>query len=121
MDEERMARGRARFEEVMGWPPPTGEEPFAQQGVVGTVFAELWTREGLADRDRRWISITCVCNAGNAPAIRQHLEAAVRSGDITIEELQEFMLHFAFYAGWPRASFANAVLRELATALAAER
>ena len=30
--------------------------------------------------------------------------AALASGDITREELQEFVLHFAYYAGWPRAS-----------------
>ena len=121
MDQERTTRGTERFREVMGWEPPASEDPFVHQGVVGTVFAELWTREGLPDRDRRWISIACVCNAGNASAIRQHLEAAARSGDISVEELQEFVLHFAFYAGWPRAAVAHGVLGELMTTLAAER
>lgn len=118
MDAERTTRGRQRFSEVMGWEAPTGDEPFVVDGVVGTVFGELWTRPGLADRDRRWISICCVCNAGNAMAIRQHLEAAVRSGDIALDELREFVLHFAFYAGWPRAAVVNSTLRELEAALA---
>jgi 4-carboxymuconolactone decarboxylase len=30
--------------------------------------------------------------------------AALASGDISREELGEFVLHFAYYAGWPRAS-----------------
>ena len=31
-------------------------------------------------------------------------EAFEGVGDITREEYQEFVLHFAYYAGWPRAS-----------------
>jgi len=97
----------------MGWEFPDGHEPFAEQGVLGTVFAELWTRPGLPDRDRRWISISCVCVAGNTSAIRQHMEAALRSGDISSEEMKEFVLHFAFYAGWPLAATAHHVLRDI--------
>jgi 4-carboxymuconolactone decarboxylase len=104
----------------MGWEFPGGREPFSEQGVLGTVFAELWTRPGLADRDRRWISITCVCMAGNAVAMRQHIEAALDSGDITFDELTEFVLHFAFYAGWPVAATAHQVLREIGVDRSAE-
>lgn len=117
MEPERLDRGRARFQEVMGWDFPPSTEPFAEQGVLGTVFAELWTRPGLADRDRRWISITCVCLAGKEGPMRQHMEAALASGDISLEEMTEFVLHFAFYAGWPNASTAHQVLRELAASL----
>jgi 4-carboxymuconolactone decarboxylase len=113
MDADRLARGKDRFREVMGWEFPAGGEPFSEQGVAGTVFAELWTRPGLPDRDRRWISITCVCVAGNAAAIRQHIEAALRTGDISLDEMKEFVLHFAFYAGWPLASTAHHALREI--------
>jgi 4-carboxymuconolactone decarboxylase len=116
MEAERLERGRQRFREVMGWEFPAGQEPFSEQGVLGTVFAELWTRPGLADRDRRWISITCVCAAGSDAPIRQHIEAALDSGDITFDEMTEFVLHFAFYAGWPIASTAHRVLREIGAA-----
>lgn len=116
MDAERLERGRQRFREVMGWEFPEGREPFAEQGVLGTVFGELWTRPGLADRDRRWITITCVCVTGNDIPIRQHIEAALDSGDITFDEMTEFVLHLAFYAGWPIASTAHRVLREIGAA-----
>ena len=39
-----------------------------------------------------------------------HLGAALRSGDITVEELQEFIVHFAVYAGHPHATAARAAL-----------
>ncbi|MET0738331.1 MAG: hypothetical protein ABW035_08670 [Acidimicrobiales bacterium] len=36
--------------------------------------------------------------------IRQHVHAVLASGGITYERFEEFVLHFAYYAGWPRAS-----------------
>ena len=33
-----------------------------------------------------------------------HVYAALASGDLTVEQLNEFTLHFAVYCGWPRAS-----------------
>jgi 4-carboxymuconolactone decarboxylase len=39
-----------------------------------------------------------------------HLGAALRSGDISMEELREFVIHFAVYAGHPQASAARSAL-----------
>ena len=46
----------------------------------------------------------------------QHLRSALASGDLSVAELQEFLLHFAYYAGWPRASLVHHTL----TAVVAE-
>jgi 4-carboxymuconolactone decarboxylase len=112
-----LERGRARFAEVMSYPAPTSATPFVQDGVVGSVFGDLWTRGGLTTKERRLISITCVCTASVPDAVDQHLRAALVSGDITIEELEEFVLHFAYYAGWPRASLVHATLTRLTAEL----
>ena len=48
MNQERLVRGEERFAEVMGCPSPRNDEPFAREGVIGTVFAELWTRQALS-------------------------------------------------------------------------
>jgi 4-carboxymuconolactone decarboxylase len=102
--EARTATGRRRYREVMvsEAPPPT--TPYLARGVVDSVFGELWDRPGLSRRDRRWITLACVGAAAVDMPIEQHVYAALASGDITREELQEFVLHFAYYAGWPRAS-----------------
>ena len=68
------------------------------------IDGELWDRPGLSRRDRRWITLTAVGAAAVREPIQQHVYAALASGDITREEFQEFVLHFAYYAGWPRAS-----------------
>ena len=42
--------------------------------------------------------------AVDGPAMDTEVYDALASGDLTIEQLKEFVLHFAVYCGWPRAS-----------------
>jgi 4-carboxymuconolactone decarboxylase len=96
--------GRAKYHEVMVHEAPPPVSPFTANGVVDSVFGELWGRPGLSRRDRRWITLACVATATVDEPIQTHVYAALASGDITPEEFQEFVLHLAYYAGWPRAS-----------------
>ena len=100
----RTETGRRRYREVMASDAPPPLTPYLDKGVVDSVFGELWDRPGLSRRDRRWITLACVGAAAVDEPIQQHVHAALASGDVTREELQEFVLHFAYYAGWPRAS-----------------
>ena len=100
----RTETGRRVYQEVMVSPAPPPMSPFLANGVVDAVFGELWDRPGLSRRDRRWVTLACVAAAAVEEPIRQHVHAALASGDISREEFQEFVLHFAYYAGWPRAS-----------------
>jgi 4-carboxymuconolactone decarboxylase len=101
---ERKATGQRRYREVMVSDAPPPLSPYLDRGVVDSVFGELWDRDGLSRRERRFITLACVGAAAVEEPINQHVFAALASGDITREELQEFVLHFAYYAGWPRAS-----------------
>jgi 4-carboxymuconolactone decarboxylase len=102
--ETRTQRGRQRYQEVMVSEAPMPMTPYLDKGVVDSVFGELWDRPGLSRRDRRWVTLACVAAAAVDEPIRQHVYAALASGDIAREEFEEFVLHFAYYAGWPRAS-----------------
>ncbi len=102
--ERRTEVGRKRFEEVMVREAPPPVSPFTSCGVVDSVFAELWDRPGLSRRDRRWITLASVASAAVDEPIHSHVYAALASGDISRQEFQEFVLHFAYYGGWPRAS-----------------
>lgn len=102
--ETRTETGKRRYREVMVSEPPPPLTPYLDHGVVDSVFGELWDRAGLSRRDRRWITLACVGAAAVDEPIQQHVYAALASGDITREEFQEFVLHFAYYHGWPRAS-----------------
>src|SRR6476620_3734779 len=100
----RTETGRRRDREVMVSDAPPPLSPYLDKGVVDSVFGELWDRPGLSRRERRFITLACVGGAAVEEPINQHVFAALASGDVTREEFQEFVLHFAYYAGWPRAA-----------------
>ena len=100
----RTETGRQRYREVMVSDAPPPMTPYLAHGVVDSVFGELWDRPGLSRRDRRLITLACVAAAASPIPIEQHVYAALASGDLSREEFQEVVLHFAYYAGWPRAS-----------------
>jgi 4-carboxymuconolactone decarboxylase len=118
--DERTATGRKRYREVMVSDAPPPMTPYTARGVVDSVFGELWDRPGLSRRDRRFITLACVGAAAVDIPIQQHVYAALASGDITREEMQEFILHFAYYHGWPRASSLEGAYYQAITRIDAE-
>jgi 4-carboxymuconolactone decarboxylase len=102
--EERQAIARAEYERIMTTPSPDPSGAYIEAGVIGFVFGEMWRRGVLTPRDRRWITLTCVGAAGAITPIETHVWAALKSGDISYEEFDEFVLHFGTQLGWPKAS-----------------
>jgi 4-carboxymuconolactone decarboxylase len=102
--EERLAVARAEYEHIMRSASPDPAGAYLESGVIGYVFGEMWRRGVLTPRDRRWITLSCVGAAGAITPIETHVYAALKSGDITYSEFDEFVLHFGTQAGWPKAS-----------------
>ena len=67
---------------------------------------------GLGPRERRWVELVCVGFATDEAAMGSHVHDALSSGDIDLAEMLEFILHFAVYCGWPKASRLEGVVRE---------
>jgi len=88
------------------------DTPFTGAGLLDFVFGEVWNRPGLSRRDRRLVTLTCVGAADTPEPIEANVYAALNSGDLTYEAALEFVLHFAVYSGWPKASFLNQVAGE---------
>lgn len=118
---ERHRRGEALFSEVMTVPSALASSPYRDAGLLDFVFAQVWARPGLSRRDRRLITLACVGAADTVAPIEAHVYAALRSGDMTFEQMQEFVLHFAVYCGWPKASFLDEVVWRQQSRIAAER
>jgi 4-carboxymuconolactone decarboxylase len=96
--------------DVMTVEPPVPATPF-EAATRDFLFGEVWSRPGLSRRDRRWVTLTCVA-AADAPApIDAHVYAALKSGDIELGAMLEFVLQFAVYCGWPKASHVEGVIR----------
>src|SRR5689334_7752970 len=96
-------------------------EAYQDVMVADPVFGPVWARPGLSRRDRRFVTLTCVCASDSVTEMNDHVYAALASGDITFDELLEFVLQFAVYCGWPRGSEAEGAVRSQFTRLAAER
>ncbi|MBY6687796.1 carboxymuconolactone decarboxylase family protein [Rhodococcus sp. BP-149] len=97
------------FEEVMTVPFEDAATPVSE-ATANFVFGDVWSRPGLSRRDRRWVTLTCVGAADSLKPIDDHVYAALNSGDMTMDEMLEFVLHFAVYNGWPKASHIEGVI-----------
>ena len=103
-------RGEQTFLDVMTVPYDRQSSPYNEAGLLDFVFADIWNRPGLSRRERRWVTLACVGAADTIGPIEAHVYAAMNSGDMTLEEMQEFVLHFAVYCGWPKGSFLDQVV-----------
>jgi 4-carboxymuconolactone decarboxylase len=105
--DDRQSDARAEYEKIMTTPAPDPTGAYIDSGVIGFVFGEMWRRGVLTARDRRWITLSCVAACDAAIPIETHSWAALNSGDVTIEEFDEFLLHLGTQLGWPKASALN--------------
>lgn len=106
LDADQVERGKRAFADIMTFSAPADSTPVNDQ-LLNFVFADVWQRPGLTRRERRFITLPCVADADAEEPLRDHVYAALNSGDVSIVEMQETVLHFAVYAGWPKASRFN--------------
>ncbi|WP_426574039.1 carboxymuconolactone decarboxylase family protein [Aquihabitans sp. McL0605] len=100
-DEARRRRGEAAYLEVHGAPSPSDATAFRGRAYLDFLYGEIWTRtKHLTRRDRRIVSICCAAAAGVDDEVSEHLRAALQTEELTYEELQELVVHFAVYMGW---------------------
>jgi 3-oxoadipate enol-lactonase / 4-carboxymuconolactone decarboxylase len=73
-------------------------------------LATVWGRPGLDRRTRRAMTISILATNNHPRALSLHLQAALKKGDFTADELKEMMIHLSMYCGVPTATMANDVL-----------
>jgi 4-carboxymuconolactone decarboxylase len=104
-------RAAATYRAVMMVEPPSGLSA-AEEARLEYVFGEIWPRRGISRRERRLVTLSCAAFAVTAQPLIDHSYAALKSGDLSIEELLEVVLHFAVYCGWPKASNLEMYVRQ---------
>lgn len=100
-DPERGERGNAMAQALLGATTIPADSPF-RGAARDFVFSEVWSRPGLDRRSRIWITLACVCSARAPTAMQTYLRVALRSGEISMAELREFVLQFAVFQGFPK-------------------
>ena len=75
----------------------------------------MWRRLGLSARDRSLITVASLIALYRRNELKFHLRKALENG-VTRDEIVEMITHLAFYSGWPTASTALRVAREVFSA-----
>lgn len=117
---DRLAEGSAKFREVMGFDPQIFIDNFKDVApdygkyVLEWEFGGLYTRPGLELKIRELVIIASCATIGPAglPAVRMHIDAALRAG-ATKTEIVEVIMQVSFSAGLPTAMAALEVAKEV--------
>jgi 3-oxoadipate enol-lactonase/4-carboxymuconolactone decarboxylase len=80
------------------------DAPF-REFILEGVWGRVWTRPGLARRDRSLLCLAMLASLGHEDEFRLHVRATRNTG-VTEEEIAEVLLQVAAYAGVPAANSA---------------
>ncbi len=103
MSDDRRQRGLAKMSEVYGWEVQDGPGDFFGL-TVDHLFADIWTRPGLTLRDRRLLLLGLLVGQGLQDVADIQIDAALRRGELTPEQLREIAIFLTHYAGWPKGA-----------------
>lgn len=73
---------------------------------------DLWNRPELSRRDRSLVTVTALISRNDTAELPHYLNVALDSG-VKPAEITEMITHLAFYAGWPNATSAALVTRDV--------
>jgi len=108
---EERRRGLERMEEVYGFEMSDGQGDFFRY-TADHLFADIWSRPGLSDRDRRLLLIGLLAGTGAQDVLTIQVPAALASGDLDAETLREVVIFLCHYAGWPHGARLNSLVEE---------
>lgn len=107
--EERFAHGMAVLDAVDGEAGANviasleDVAPELAHQIVAWGFGEIYSRPGLAPRDRQLVTLGMLTALGGCePQLGVHVGAALNVG-LTPEQIVEALLHSSVYCGFPRA------------------
>ena len=108
---ETRQRGLRKMEEVYGFDMSDAEGDFFGY-TADHLFADIWQRPGLTDRDRRLLLIGLLIGSNQHDVLTIQVPAALSSGDISAEALREIVILACHYAGWPHGGRLNSLVEE---------
>jgi len=121
-DSDRRARGLEMISEVYAGDVVTPPEGYAFTDIMlEQLFAEVWSRDVLSIRDRRILLLGIIAEKGETATFGIQAKAALKRGEITPDELREFLIMIAQYAGYPRAAALLGVVEQKIAEVAKEK
>lgn len=110
---QRRALGVQMMKEIIDAAPPQ-KPTLLEESIRDFAFSEIWSRPGLDRRSRRWIALSAAAATGIAEPVEEYVHGALKSGDISLAEMREGVLHFAVYSGWPLARVFDRIVTRVA-------
>lgn len=106
---EERRRGLLKMEQVYGFDMTDGEGDFFRY-TADHLFADIWNRPGLSDRDRRLLLIGMLAGQGADDVLGIQVPAALANGELDAQALREIVIFICHYAGWPNGARLNSVV-----------
>jgi 4-carboxymuconolactone decarboxylase len=108
---EQRRVGLEKMEQVYGFDMTDGAGDFFAI-TADHLFAEIWTRPGLSDRDRRLLLIGLLAGSGGHDVLTIQIPAAYAAGELDDEQLREIVIFLCHYAGWPNGARINSIVED---------
>lgn len=83
-----------------------------QDLITRYAWGDIWSRPGLARRERSIAVLTALIALGHHEELAMHLRAALRNG-LTQDEIVEVILQSAIYCGVPAANTAFRIAKDV--------
>ncbi|MPY98104.1 MAG: carboxymuconolactone decarboxylase family protein [Actinophytocola sp.] len=99
------------MEQVYGFEMSDGDGDFFRY-TADHLFADVWHRAGLSDRDRRLLLIGALTATGAADVLGIQVPAAYGNGELTEKELREIVIFLCHYTGWQNGARLNTVVED---------
>ena len=108
---EERRRGLEKMEQVYGFDMTDGAGDFF--GITADhLFAEIWKRPGLSDRDRRLLLIGLLAGTGGHDVLTIQIPAAYARGELDDTALREIVIFLCHYAGWPNGARLSSLVED---------
>ena len=108
---EQRRIGLEKMEQVYGFDMTDGAGDFF--GITADhLFAQIWTRPGLSDRDRRLLLIGLLAGSGGHDVLTIQIPAAYAAGELDDLQLREIVIFLCHYAGWPNGARINSIVED---------
>jgi 4-carboxymuconolactone decarboxylase len=108
---ETRRRGLEKMEEVYGFEMNDMAGDFFGY-TVDHLFADIWTRPGLTNRDRRLLLIGMLSNHGAQDVLGIQIPAAFKAGELDEAALREIVIMVGHYGGWPVAARMDRIVED---------
>jgi 4-carboxymuconolactone decarboxylase len=103
--------GLEKMEQVYGFEMSDGSGDFFRY-TADHLFADIWNRPGLSDRDRRLLLIGLLAGTNQHDVLTIQIPAALAAGELDEQQLREIVILLCHYAGWPSGSRVNQIVED---------